>query len=608
MLSLFNVYRYERDNFMKNTNIRSSLIKRLAASGISLCLAVSVLQTEADAAGMKTVDEISYKETLEDTHNPYRGFYQAFVVSYKRNKSNCKAQASTLEELDELASEYHLIHLLIDLSDFSAQNRKGQNAVKHSADANIDPSNDDVEEALGQLLERLRNNGQSAVIRFAYDYKYSGITSDGTDENGDPYYRTVWEPTDDSIIEQHQEKVGAVISKYTDVIAAVECGIIGPWGEMHTSERTDSGSEKKIIGKWLEVLPDDMTVNVRKPSDFCAWSGIELENIDKYTAVKGTDAYRIGMYNDGYLGSVSDLGTYEDRKKEIAWLKTQTDHTFFGGELVQWDNEEGGTPLNNIAFFEKEGFKTHTSYLNKDWHDDVMDGFRSTTYNGGDPFYKGKTTEFEYLRNRMGYRFVVRNVRMTTGISPYENFELETAIENVGFGNLIKNEQTSVIIKGNGLEKEFKLWKLDEGKGEKASNYAPQKWLSGSSLTERKTNIMSAELDLPNDMPAGNYKVYIKIANRKNGEGEYPIRFSNAGSNVYDSKLKANFVGSLKISKPYKGDVNNDGKLNSYDLLLLKQRILNLVSDKELDMKNADVNRDGRVNIMDYVELYKICR
>lgn len=106
-----------------------------------------------------------------------------------------------------------------------------------------------------------------------------------------------------------------MISKYTDVIASVECGIIGPWGEMHTSERTDSESEKKIIGKWLEVLPDDMTVNVRKPSDFCAWSGIELENIDKYTAGKGTDAYRIGMYNDGYLGSVSDLGTYDDRKK-----------------------------------------------------------------------------------------------------------------------------------------------------------------------------------------------------------------------------------------------------------------------------------------------------
>ena len=323
---------------------------------------------------------------------------------------------------------------------------------------------------------------------------------------------------------------------------------------MHTSDRTDAKSEKKIIGKWLEVLPKDLTVNVRKPSDFCAWSGVDLENIDKYTAKVGTDAYRIGMYNDGYLGSVTDLGTYEDRDKEIKWLTTQTDHTLFGGELVLWDDEEGGTPLNNIAFFEKEGFKTHTSYLNKDWHDGVMDGFRSTTYNGGDSLYKGKTSEFDYLRNRMGYRFVVRDVRMTTELSADENFELETKIENIGFGNLFKNEQTSVIIKGNGFEKEFSLWDLDADKGEKASNYAAQNWKSGTSLTDRKSNIMSAELDLPDDMPEGNYKVYIKIANRKDGEGEYTIRFSNAGSNIYDTVLKANFVGSFKFNAPLEDD------------------------------------------------------
>lgn len=593
---------------MKNTNIRSSLVKRLAASGISLCLAASALPTAVYAGNMTSVNEISYKETLEDTHNPYRGFYQAYEITYKRDKTNCKSQKSTLESLDDHASDYHLVHLLIDLSDFSEQDRKGKNAVKHTDNAYIDSSNDDVEEALGKLLTKLRQNNQSAVIRFAYDYKYSGKTSDGVDKDGNPYYRSVWEPTDDSFISQHQEKVGAVISNYTDVIAAVECGIIGPWGEMHTSDRTDAASEKKIIGKWLEVLPEDMTVNVRKPKDFCAWSGEDLSNIDKYVAKKGTDAYRIGMYNDGYLGSARDLGTYKNRNKEITWLTTQTDHTLFGGELVQWDDEDGGEPLNNIAFFEKEGFKTHTSYLNKDWHDGVMNGFRSTTYNGGDSLYKGKTTEFDFLRNRMGYRFVVRGVRMTTELSADENFELETTIENVGFGNLFKNEQTSVIIKGNGLEKEFKLWKLDSGKGEKASNYAAQKWLSGTSLSDRISNTMSAELDLPDDMPAGNYKVYIKIANRKSGEGEYPIRFSNVGSNVYDASLKANFVGSFKVTVPLKGDVNKDGKVNADDLLLLRKRIVKSVGDNALDMKNADVNLDGKVNIMDVVELSRLCK
>ena len=77
---------------MKNTNTRSGLAKRLAASGLSLCLAVSALPTAVYAGGMKAVNEISYKETLEDTHNPYRGFYQAFEISYKRDKTNCKAQ------------------------------------------------------------------------------------------------------------------------------------------------------------------------------------------------------------------------------------------------------------------------------------------------------------------------------------------------------------------------------------------------------------------------------------------------------------------------------------------------------------------------------------
>ena len=496
--------------------------------------------------GMKAVNEISYKETLEDTHNPYRGFYQAFEISYKRDKTNCKAQKSTLEDIDELASEYQLVHLLINLSDFSKQNRKGENPVSHSDDANIDPANDDVEKALGELLERLRNNSLSAVIRFAYDHKYNGITSDGVDKKGKSYYRTVWEPTDDSIIEQHQEKVGAVISQYIDVIAAVECGIIGPWGEMHISVRTDAKSEKKIISKWLEVLPKDLTVNVRKPSDFCAWSGVKLENIDKYAAKVGTVAYRIGMYNDGYLGSVTDLGIYEDREKEIKWLTTQTDHTLFGGELVLWNDEEGGTPLNNIAFFEKNGFKTHTSYLNKDRHDGVMDGFRSTTYNGGDSLYKGKTSEFDYLRNHMGYRFVVRDVRMTTELSADDNFELETNIENVGFGATFSKTNRPLLSSRAMVSRKSSVC------GISMLTRLKRLQKSGTSLTDRKSNIMSAELDPPDDMPEGNYKVYIKIANRKDGEGEYPYASRMRAAMYMILRLKQTSRAASRLIPPLK--------------------------------------------------------
>ena len=141
---------------------------------------------------------------------------------------------------------------------------------------------------------------------------------------------------------------------------------------------------------------------------------------------------------------------------------------------------------------------------------------------------------------------------MTTELSADENFELETNIENVGFGNLFKNEQTSVIIKGNGFEKEFSLWNLDADKVEKASNYAAQNWKSGTSLTDRKSNIMSAELDPPDDMPTGNYKVYIKIANRKDGEGEYPYASRMRAAMYMILRLKQTSRAASRLIPPLK--------------------------------------------------------
>ena len=559
---------------MKNTNMKGGLSvkKRLAASGLSVCLAVSSLPIAVDADDpkehdvpeMKAVNEISYKETLADTQNPYRGFYQAIEINYTRDKNNCTAQKEKLDDIDAYAKDYKLLHFWINLSDFSEQDMKGSNATKHTSNAYIDSSTDDVEEALTQLFEKLRANGQTAVIRFSYDYDYAGVTKDGTDDDGNYQYRTVWEPTDDAYIFQHQEKVGAVVSKYTDVIGAVECGIIGPWGEMHSSDRANKTSVKKFVAKWLAVLPEDMTVNVRTPTQFCYYSDVKLDSIDRYISAEGTDEYRVGLYNDGYLGSSSDLGTFENRDKEIKWLTSQTAHTLYGGELCAWDNNDKSAHLNNIAFLEKEAFKTHTAYLNVAWNDKVINSFKSTKYSGTDTDYNGKTTEFEYLRNHLGYRFVVRDVKMTTELSPAENFALDTTVENVGFGNLIIDEKTSVIIKGNDLEKEFKLWDLNASNGEKAQNYDATKWYSGTSVTSRDNNVMHAELDLPDDMPEGEYKVYIKIANRDSGEGEYPIRFSNEGSNVYDSTLGANFVGTVNVTE-YKVRPSDSSKAESSD-------------------------------------------
>ncbi len=64
---------------------------------------------------------------------------------------------------------------------------------------------------------------------------------------------------------------------------------------------------------------------------------------------------------------------------------------------------------------------------------------------------------------------------------------------------------------------------------------------------------------------------------------------------------------SINDTNNTKGDVNSDGKITDDDIDLLDQWLVRLIGDKELDLKNADVNYDGKVNTQDLVELNRLC-
>ena len=61
-------------------------------------------------------------------------------------------------------------------------------------------------------------------------------------------------------------------------------------------------------------------------------------------------------------------------------------------------------------------------------------------------------------------------------------------------------------------------------------------------------------------------------------------------------------------SKKTNGDVNGDGKITEDDKILLQKWLVHMVGDDALDLENADVNLDGKINIMDLVELSRICQ
>jgi len=476
---------------------------------VLICLAgssmISFMKMEHNVRPMEEVNQISYIETVDNIDNPGRGFYHQICIHYKTADNEVNTFTS------------NLLHMRIDLSDFSGS-YNGKKDIELSQD---------MLDAFEASLANLKKEGGSAILRFAYDPWFCGENS--------------YEPKM-SMILKHIEQLGTVITKYEDTVVAVECGMFGKWGEMHGSPMCTEENVSLAIDAWLEHTPESVSINVRTPAQYAAWKNIDLDHIDENTTLPGQREYRIGLYDDGYLGSESDVGTYTNREKALRWLEKQTVHSLFGGELVGNSNKD--VVKNTAAYMTYEGYRTHTSYLNSEWDYHALELLKMEPYYAGDVRYHG-CTGYDYVQNHLGYRFVVRGVRMTTKTSTIENFALEADIENVGFANLTKPKKVLILIEGeNGLI-QYDLSKLNLSYKEKADEKDPTKWNSASTTT------LSAVLNLPDELQAGTYHVYIRLASDAESKGKegYPIRFANDSERIWNEELGANYVGDFVIRK-----------------------------------------------------------
>lgn len=510
---------------------------------------------EHDVRELTEANAISYMETTDEVVNPGRGFYSAKAVHYKISGNTVDTYAPSL------------YHMRLDISQFSGSYNDAGEDIELS---------EDMLAALDGTLSNLEAKGSSAIIRFAYDPWYNGAD-------------TIHEP-DMEMILRHQEQIGEVLSRHADCIVSVECGLFGKWGEMHSGDKCSQENYNLAISKWLEVLPESIPISVRTPGHYAGWAGVDRSKLSENVTKPGEAAYRVGVYNDGYLGSGNDLGTYANRAEELAWLSNQAKHTLFGGEIVA--NSNTSDVKNTAAYMETEAFTTHTSYLNIAWNNTVVDAMKNEAYSGSDPLYAGKSG-FEYIRNHLGYRYVVRDVRLTQETTALENFGIEVDIENVGFANLVKEKELVLILVGEDQTYTFPVSQLGtgvtggdgsqegvsdstSGLNESAENADPRAWDS------RGTTTFRAVCDLPDDMTLGDYRVYLRIASdsENTGSGGYPVRFANAdkelsesglsngsegGStennasgtdsvvSVWDAGLGANYLGNVRVVNTWSG-------------------------------------------------------
>ncbi len=493
--------------------------KKLCSTVLAAAMCISAQPPVQAQETAQLVDSgINYTECTETINNPAAGYTSPLWYSCKPGNTPVYNPTG------------NLVLLLVDIGGFSS----GVNGVTDE-EGNYTPGVDyDLDETFfrnfRQTLDHCRRNGSTIAIRFRYDA--NGYTNP--------------EPATYEKMVEHIEQIRAdgFLEDYKDIIAYVETGFVGSWGEHWGGKYCSMPDKAKLVDILLDVVPKEIPITVRTPLTFATWAGIEESELGEYISEPGSDASRIGLYNDGYMGSDSDLGTYHDRERDTTWLGRQAVTTYFGGEFsgnLEFTKQyETYLPENAIP----EMYKTHLSYINSNIYQLYKDYIFGEQYDVEDvdnSAYYGETV-FKFMRDHLGYRFVIRDSDLSAQVEQGEILTLRADIENTGFANPIMAQKAELI-----LEKDGNYIRTDV-------DIDTRKWYS------RTTATPEFQMKIPGGLETGEWNVYLKLSIGNNTIDQMHMRsvhFANDG--VWNPALGANYFGSFTVTKGHDAAKLADG-------------------------------------------------
>ena len=365
-----------------------------------VALLFAFLQAPLFAAGLvkQSIDTTDAMATLD---NFDRGFYTPQVLHLKPSggKPIEKPYAKLLHlraEISEFSS-----HAWLDIDSASGDTIRGK-------DQDL---TEDALNVLQQTFDNIRKNNGHVIVRICYDPWYNGRSNVTPDHE--------W-------VLKHVKQLAPVLSKNTDVIVALEMGMHGAYGEMHSDTNITYDRVAEATNLMLRNTPPELKILTRtgnysaKVLGFDNWGvdfHIDGEKFKEIAKAKGDTMYRVGMFNDGYLGTQYDYGTWGAdcatsicREEGVAWLEKYGINTPYGGEaLTTADNYQ---VINTPEFLAYEGFRTHTSYLNIQWNNKLIESWKKTPFTQKDfdydPARVDSLSGFKYINDHLGYRFVLR--------------------------------------------------------------------------------------------------------------------------------------------------------------------------------------------------------
>lgn len=459
------------------------------------------------------MDTITYTESSDDFANPERGFYRA-TETHANNYTPLDATQlkgwRTLQQADG-NGVYKLYSTLV----FRSIVFDGLTGAALPADL-LDKIKADFTAA--------REAGVKLIPRFSYTTTSHG---GGCPEGGicPPYGDA---PKD--IVLQHIAQLKPILQDNADVIACMQMGFIGIWGENYYSDYfgdpSSNGQSKMMDSNWtdkievlkalLEALPADRMVQVRTPQMKQRYVyGVDASTssaaLTDAEAFSGTDKARIGMHNDCFLSGVGDYGTYDDygnsstpRQSAVtaltAYAEADNKYVAVGGETCD-DTYSPENDCEAAGMAQTVMHNLHYSFLNCAYNNDVNNDWET----GGC---------MENIKKDLGYRFVLRSALFPTdAVKAGTQFKFTINLENTGYASPFNERPVKLIMRDQNSKKEY-TYDLSAD---------PRKWYSGPAQ-------ISGTVVTDPSMPKGKYDLFLYLPDKYvsiSGRSEYAIRLAN---------------------------------------------------------------------------------
>ena len=312
------------------------------------------------------------------------------------------------------------------------------------------PISEEKLELLQRSFDNLRKRGMKAVLRFAYEKNMKK-------EKG---------PELQDIL-HHLDQLAPIIRKNADVIFVMQAGFVGAWGEWHSSANgieKDHAALAAIIAKVLEILPAERMTQVRVPK-YKRWVlqqpvlGADFHVLNAKTAHTNTPIARIGFNNDGFLAGETCGSTWPEPpyfsnpgNPEFDYMTTESPYVAIDGELFwadQGGKVDGLEAAVRMRLHHYSSFSLAHSYSEKEGKPFSIDDWMQTPITKeqveelklplSDGYFEdanGKTatrTQFEYIRDHLGYRIEIQRAAFPDSLRPGDPLAVEVELINRGF-------------------------------------------------------------------------------------------------------------------------------------------------------------------------------